>query len=203
MTIDLVLGDTTYIISEAVKAGLLRNELAYVLATAYHETGHTMKPINEAGSSVYLHSKSYWPYIGRGYVQLTWLANYKKASAALGVDFVNNPALLLRQEYAAPILIRGMKEGWFTGKKLSNYIDLQHSDFVGARYIVNVQDKAFLIASYAKLYDTLLTQTGYGIVQLPPLLNDKLTTKEPKIWMYNRSLLDGLYAMASRLWGLL
>ncbi|MFC0246147.1 hypothetical protein ACFOLL_16280 [Falsochrobactrum ovis] len=45
------------------------------------------------------------------------------------VDFVANPKLLLEPEYAAPILIVGMKEGWFTSKKLSDYIPLQKSDF--------------------------------------------------------------------------
>jgi hypothetical protein len=62
------LGDTRLLIEAGRKYGLLRNRMAYVLATAYHETAHTMKPI-EMGGEKYLQSKKYWPYIGRGYVQ--------------------------------------------------------------------------------------------------------------------------------------
>ncbi|TOE35570.1 hypothetical protein CGJ43_25525, partial [Vibrio parahaemolyticus] len=62
--------------------------LAYVLATTYHETGHTMKPIEEWGKG---QGRPYGEpdpetgqtYYGRGYVQLTWLANYIKAKAAV------------------------------------------------------------------------------------------------------------------------
>src|SRR5690348_9732185 len=106
---NLNLGDTQFIIEEAKKLGLLRNELAYVLATAYHETAHTMKPVREYGGETYLKKKKYYPYVGMGYVQLTWDYNYKKASVKLGVDFVANPKLLLEKKYAAPILLIGMK----------------------------------------------------------------------------------------------
>lgn len=160
---NLNLGDTKLLIAEGKKAGLLRNEMAYVLATAYHETAHTMKPINERGGDKYLRSKKYWPYIGRGYVQITWLENYLKATKVLGVDFVSKPELLLRPEYAAPIIIQGMKDGWFTGKKLSDYITLKKSDFRNARRIVNLMDKADLIAGYAREYDNLLLADGYGV----------------------------------------
>lgn len=159
---DLALGDTRLIIDACQSRGVLRNQAAYVLATAYHESAHTMKPIAEYGSRTYLESKPYWPFIGRGYVQLTWKANYQKASERLGVDFVTNPSLLLQAQYAAPILVLGMIEGWFTGKKLADYIDLQHSDFVGARHIINGIDRANLIALYATQYDTLL-KDGYGL----------------------------------------
>lgn len=159
---NLNLGDTQLIIKEAAKRGLLRNQLAYVLATAYHETAHTMKPVKEYGGDKYLKSKKYWPYVGRGYVQITWEVNYKKASDKLGVDFLKNPALLLEAKYAAPILIDGMVEGWFTTRKLSDYITLQKSDYVGARKIVNGTDRAELIAGYAVEYETLLKGVGYG-----------------------------------------
>lgn len=44
---NLNLGDTRLIIAECRKRGLLRNQCAYVLATAFHETGGKMKPIAE------------------------------------------------------------------------------------------------------------------------------------------------------------
>lgn len=159
---DLALGDTQRIVAECRERGLLRNQAAYVLATAYHETAHTMKPVREMGGEGYLRSKPYYPYVGMGYVQLTWKANYQKASEKLGVDFVQNPKLLLDPQYAAPILVLGMKEGWFTGKKLSDYITLQKSGFREARRIVNGMDKADLIAGYARGYDWKLKAAGYG-----------------------------------------
>lgn len=165
---NLNLGDTQLIIKEALKRGLLRNQLAYVLATAYHETAHTMKPVREYGGETYLKSKKYYPYVGMGYVQLTWLDNYKKASSKLGVDFVKNPKLLLDPKYATPILIVGMVEGWFTGKKLSDYITLKSSDYVNARRIINGVDKKDLIAGYAKEYNKDLLAMGYGIDSKAP-----------------------------------
>lgn len=167
--LNLNLGDTQLIIKEAEMRGLLRNQLAYVLATTYHETAHTMKPIREGGGEKYLQSKKYYPYVGMGYVQLTWERNYKLASDKLGIDFVKNPKLLLEPKYAVEILVLGMIEGWFTGKKLSDYMTLKASDFVNARRIINGVDKKDLIAGYAKQYDALLLAAGYGV--------DKIETK--------------------------
>lgn len=166
---NLNLGDTQLIIQECKKQGLLRNQAAYVLATAKWETAHTMKPVREYGGETYLRSKSYYPFVGMGYVQLTWERNYEFASKKLGVDFVSNPKLLLEAKYAAPILVLGMKEGWFTGKKLSDYVTLQKSDFVSARRIVNGTDKAGDIAKLAREYDKALLESGYGVsgVEIP------------------------------------
>lgn len=165
---DMKLGDTRLIVNVCAANGLLRNQAAYVLATAYHETAHTMKPVREYGGEAYLKAKKYYPYVGMGYVQLTWKENYEKASRKLGVDFVSNPKLLLKAEYAAKILVIGSSKGWFTGKKLSDYITLQNSDFVGARRIINGTDKASLIAGYAKQYDAQLKAEGYGTLTPKP-----------------------------------
>ncbi|WP_114216692.1 glycoside hydrolase family 19 protein [Ochrobactrum sp. 3-3] len=187
------LGDTHLLIEEGRKHGLLRNQMAYVLATAYHETAHTMKPVNEMGGQKYLRSKKYWPYIGRGYVQITWKNNYEKAGRILGIDFVSKPELLLKPEYAAPIIIAGMSEGWFTGKKLSDYITLQKSDFKNARRIVNGTDRAELIARYAKEYDKALLTEGYGVEQIvtapateviPTPVEEKPISKSSRFWTW-------------------
>lgn len=160
---NLELGDTRLILAECAKAGLLRNQAAYVLATALWETARTMRPVREYGGETYLRTKKYYPYVGMGYVQLTWKANYEKAGRKLGVDFLSNPKLLLEPRYAAPILVTGMKEGWFTGKKLADYITLQKSDFTSARRIVNGTDKAASIAAIAREYDAALKAEGYGV----------------------------------------
>ena len=165
---NLNLGLTQMIIKEAQSKGLLRNQLAYVLATAYHESGHTMQPVKEAywlSEDWRKKNLRYYPWYGRGLVQITWSYNYQLAKDKLGVDFIKDPNLVMVPENAVKILITGMVEGWFTKKKLSDYIDLKHSDFVGARKIINGTDKASLIASYAVEYDKDLTKLGYGVTK--------------------------------------
>lgn len=180
---NLNLGDTQLLITEAKKQGLLRNQLAYVLATVYHETTHTMKPIEEMGGLTYLKSKKYYPFFGRGYVQITWEENYVKAGKKLGVDFVKFPDLLLDPKYAVPICITGMIEGWFAGdskgrQTLARYMTLSMSDFEGARRIINGTDQKSLIAGYAKTYDDLLKTSEYGLTdtQKPVVVDTTLTT---------------------------
>lgn len=191
MSINLNIGDTRKIIEVAKREGLLRNQLAYVLATAYHETWFTVKPIKEtqkpketfvADSTVKARLTSSWKagklpwvksdywssgFFGRGYVQLTHKFNYETASKALNINFVAKPDLVMKTENAAEIIVLGMKEGWFAGDKqdrhkLSRYITLQKSDFKEARKIVNGMDKAETIAGYARTYDKLLKEDGYG-----------------------------------------
>jgi len=117
-------------------------QLSYILATTMHETAHTMKPVTEYGSAAYLKAKPYWPYIGRGYVQLTWRENYKK----YGIE--QTPEKALDPDFSAHILIDGMVRGVFTGKKLGDYFNSHKDDPVNARRIVNIVDRAELIAGY-------------------------------------------------------
>lgn len=170
MSVNLTLGDTQLIINTCVKHDLLRNQAAYVLATAYWETARNMKPVVEAywlSENWRKKNLRYYPWHGRGYVQLTWKANYIKAGKELGVDFTKNPDLLLEPKYSAEVLVLGSKDGWFTGKKLSDYITLKKSGFVGARRIINGTDKKNEIAKIAKQYDKLLTASGYGVALEP------------------------------------
>tara|TARA_R110002167_G_scaffold42512_2_gene129095 strand:+ start:1266 stop:1967 length:702 start_codon:yes stop_codon:yes gene_type:complete len=188
--IDLDKGDTRLIIDACKKRGLLRNQCAYVLATAYWETARTMKPINEAGGPVYF-KRMYditgnrpdvarrlgnmqpgdgVKFAGRGYVQITGRDNYLRAGQKLGISLVSRPDDALRSEYAAPILVMGMAEGWFTGKKLSDYITLQRSGFVNARRIINGKDRAGEIAAIARDYDKALKAAGYGVKAEDPHL---------------------------------
>lgn len=181
---DLTLGHTQEIIKEAKSRGLLRNELAYVLATAYWETAHTMKPVKEAywlSEEWRKKNLRYYPWYGRGFVQLTWEANYKKASDKLGINLVANKDLALDPVVAAKVLIRGMIEGWFTGKKLSDYINLQKSDYVGARRVINGIDKKEEIAKLAVKYETDLKAAGYGSVAPEKSPESVPTTSTPTV----------------------
>lgn len=153
--------------------GLLRNEAAYVLATAALETNYSFNPVKE---SYYLgepkaerHRKSlrYYPWYGRGFVQLTWEENYEKAGKKIGVDLIADPDAALVPVNAAKILVLGMKEGWFTGKKLADYFSLKSSAYVGARRIVNGLDRADDIAALARKYEKDLIAAGYGVDPAP------------------------------------
>ena len=54
-------------------------------------------------------------------------------------------------------MIYGMREGWFTTKKLSDYIKNGKADYVGARRIINGTDEARKIAGYAEIFEKALT----------------------------------------------
>jgi putative chitinase len=159
-------GYTQKIIDASQEYGVLRNQLAYILATVKHETNETFKPVVEAywlSENWRKKNLRYYPWHGRGFVQLTWEYNYKFASEQLGIDLIADPNLALDPNVSTVILIVGMLEGWFTGKKLGDYVDLFKSDFVRARRVVNGNDDANLIAGYAKEYDKLLKEAGYGV----------------------------------------
>jgi len=142
-------------------ASITKDQLAYCLATAWHETAATMQPIEEYGKGrnrtyghkVKLSGKPYNDtdniFYGRGFVQLTWYENYEKAGKKLGQNFITNPAGVMEMNNAVQIMFAGMQEGWFTGRKLSTYINDAGTDFINARRIINGTDKAELIAGYA------------------------------------------------------
>jgi putative chitinase len=148
---------------------------AYGMATAYHESGHTMQPVRECGSDAYL-TRMYDPeglrpevaaklgntepgdgirFAGRGFVQLTGRGNYARADAELKLSGVllDNPDLALTPSLAAKMLERGMREGWFTGRKLRDFLPVAgpatRAEFMAARRVVNGTDRADLIADYA------------------------------------------------------
>lgn len=135
--------------------------LAYIFATIYHECAATWHPIREYGCGKgrpygIADSQTGQKYYGRGWVQLTWKYNYEKAAKELGIDCVNNPDLVMEVENATKICFLGMKDGWFTRKKLSDYFTDNKTDWISARKIINGMDKANLIAGYAKkFYDCL------------------------------------------------
>ena len=147
--------------SECIRQGIgLKTQIAYVLATVDHETNHTFKPVTEAyflnDPDTYLkthHPESrYYPYYGRGYVQLTWDYNYKKYGKLLGKDLLSHPKLALDPEVALFVLVHGFKTGGFTGKKISDYITAHTTDFLKARYCINGKNKRDEIAALAKKY---------------------------------------------------
>lgn len=146
------------IINACKEQGFIKAQIAYVLATVKHETNDTFRPVTEAywldDPDAYLkkHHADYYPYYGRGLVQITWKKNYAKFGKLLGIDLVARPSLALVNKTAIDILVLGFRDGLFTGKKLSMYVNPLVTDFLGARRCINGIDKAALIAKYADAY---------------------------------------------------
>ena len=125
--------------------------LSYPLATTAHETGFTMQPIEEYGKGSGMEYGKKDPetgqtYYGRGYVQLTWRDNYRRADKELGFEGDDScewhAENALVPELAAEIILQGMSEGWFRSDdagvhNLDRYFNEDTDDPVGAREIVN------------------------------------------------------------------
>lgn len=148
---------------------------AYMLATVYHETAQTFQPIYERGRRDYFRKYEgrygntqagdgfrYW---GRGYVQLTFKNNYLRASNALNklrerypetIDLVADPDLALDPQIASDIMLIGMREGWFTGRRLTDYLSSNRVDYINARKIINGLDHALEISDYAVNFENIL-----------------------------------------------
>lgn len=159
---------------------------AYALATAYHETAHSMQPVKERGGEAY-YTRMYDPlgqrpqvaaalgntepgdgsrFAGRGYVQLTGRDGYARAGELLGQDLIANPDLALRPVLAASIMRLGMKGGWFTGKSFGSFLPskgpAKEAQFIQARRIINGLDRAELIAGYALQFQEALIAGGWA-----------------------------------------
>ena len=168
--------------------------VSYMLATTAWETAHSMRPVEEYGHGrgrAYGAPAGPWHqvYDGRGDVQLTWEANYRKATLLLrakgvigtDIDLEKTPALALRSDIAAAIMFFGMIEGWFTGRKLSDYFHGAASDWINARRIINGLDQAETIASYGEhFYAGLkagLTKTDAVVAEIAPLAPAAIAAK--------------------------
>lgn len=128
------------IIAYAQENGYSKDECAYCLATAWHETGGWMQPIREGAlrygpnysnesairavtaifnkgiirTNYALPAGPYGKnYYGRGLVQITWYDNYLKFEKILDVPLVQYPDLALEWQHALPIMFRGITEGHF------------------------------------------------------------------------------------------
>lgn len=144
---------------------------AYGLATAWHETAFRMQPVVEAywlSEDWRRRNLRYYPWHGRGDVQLTWEPNYRRADEELGLggSLIANPDRAMEPEISARILVKGMAAGWFTNKKLSDYLpSVGGATSVGyrnARRIINGTDKAAKIAEEALAIEAALTAGGWA-----------------------------------------
>lgn len=108
-------------------------------------------------------------WLGRGLPQVTHRVNYERAERELGVPFTKRPELMLKIEHAVPVAFEGMVEGWFTGKKLSDYLAGTKPDYLNARRIINGTESAATVAGYAVKFESALRASGFGAVKTDPV----------------------------------
>lgn len=165
--------------------------VAYILATAFRETGATMQPVREAFGKTDTDTIArldrawatgklkqvkvpYWRdgWFGRGFVQITHQSNYANMGSRLGLDLIGNPGLMLELAPAARACVIGMVQGVFTNRRLADYFNATSDDPVGARRIVNGTDKATLIATYYKAFLDALKAADTATPQPPDVKPD-------------------------------
>lgn len=201
--------------------------LAYMLATAYHETGARMQPVREtfatsdaqaikrldkayAEGKLPQVSKPYWrpdgngnSFFGRGLAQITHAVNYAKFGIA------KTPGDALKLSVAVRILFDGMIDGKFTNRRLSDYFNDAQDDPIGARRIVNGQDKTRLIAGYHRNFlDAIKAaistyiddgrETDYVAPDVKPedaKPDDVPVTQSKSLWAILTTFLSGITAL--------
>lgn|GEM_PF-401019 len=179
------------ILNEAAKRGTSDEDTAYMLATAFHETGGRMQPVRENLN-----------YKTAAQIRKTWPSRFRNNASA--EPYVGQPQKLANEVYggrlgntepndgwfyrgdglpqitgktnfrkfgvmpgmnlltSVRVMFDGMTKGMFTGKKLSDFFGNGKSDPVGARAIVNGTDKAKLIAGYYKNFlDSILAANSF------------------------------------------
>ena len=78
----------------------------------------------------------------------------------MNVDFINQPERAAELDYALPILIWGSINNIFSKKKLIKYINEDKIDYKLARYAINAQVYADVIAQIARCFEAILRQTS-------------------------------------------
>lgn len=149
---------------------------AYILATAWHETGTRMQPVREAPNASEdwrRRNFRYYPYYGRGLVQITHKQNYEWLDAEMAKrgltkpgEILNDLDLALRPDISALALVVGMIRGRYdsNGKTMADRLPKKgvatREQYIQARRLVNILDKADLIEDYAQVFEKALREGG-------------------------------------------
>lgn len=179
---------------------------AYILATAFGETGGRMQPVQEnlnysaaripqvfsaarrqgkspaalarnpelLANTVYggnwgaahlgnIAPDDGWRYRGRGIGQITGRRNYAKWAARIDPRLIDNPDLMMTLDMSVRALVQPMIEGWATGRKLSDYIEGNRIDFIGARRVWNGTFEAETYARRADMFRRALVKGGWTV----------------------------------------
>ncbi len=106
-------------------------------------------------------------YRGRGFVYVRGRAAYAIWSQRLNMPeqlvngtavpfFVAHPAALARPGVAAQTLVRGMRDGLFTGIALGSYVNDKKTDYLNARRVIGGPEHARDVASIAQTFAQII-----------------------------------------------
>lgn len=147
------------IIKAAKAQQLTKAQIAYILASAEHESdsfntleeysaGDQYEGRNDLGNT---QSGDGRRFKGRGYVQLTGRRNYTKYTEITGIALANLPIILMNwPALSVFVIVDGMTRGIYTGRRLEEFVNSSKEDFYNARQVVNGHDRAEKIADQAK-----------------------------------------------------
>lgn len=198
-----VIGRLKWAATHYMKRNLTLEELeaftAYVMATVKHETAGTFMPIPERGGEAYF-IRRYGPetpvgktlgnlsrgdavdFAGKGYVQITGRNNYHRVGVLLGLQdlLTRFPHMAMQADISLAVTVDGMLNGWFTGMSMQKAYKRYGLAFQQWRRIVNVLDKADLIAGYADRYlDSIPEQFPAEVKALALNLIQAASQKKP------------------------
>jgi len=147
------------IINTAKNQQLINAQIAYILATAEHESD-SFNTLEEYADGTKYENRSDLGnnedgdgvrFKGRGYAQLTGRRNYTKYADITGIKLVEFPIILMNwAALSAYIIVHGMINGIYTTHKLEKFVNDKEQNFIKARRVVNGDDCAEKIAAQAE-----------------------------------------------------
>lgn len=137
---------------------------AFACALMHYETTRRFVPLEDrdrGAGKMYGHrlKKSAQPYVdtenlfyGRGIVPLVWYENYQTIGAALGLDLIQHPELMLEIDVAVKAMLYGISNGIFTGKRIDDFITDEANNFDAARDVIMIGDRQSFFTKLCGLY---------------------------------------------------
>jgi peptidoglycan hydrolase-like protein with peptidoglycan-binding domain len=149
------------LIEAATAQKLTKPQIAYVLATAEHESDRFATLEEYASGAAYEGRGDLGNsrpgdgrlFKGRGYVQLTGRNNYREYGKRTGIHILELPYILMNwASLSVFVIIDGMMSGAYTGRRLDQFVNNNGQDFRNARRVVNGLDQADKIAAQARAW---------------------------------------------------
>jgi predicted chitinase len=151
----------TALIQAATAQKLTTPQIAYILATAEHESDRFATLEEYASGAAYEGRADLGNtqpgdgrlYKGRGYVQLTGRNNYRAYAKHTGIRILDLPYILMNwASLSVFVIVDGMMRGAYTGRRLDQFVNKDQQDFRNARRVVNGLDQADKIAAQAQAW---------------------------------------------------
>lgn len=185
------------IVDEAAKSNASITDLAYMLATAYHEVGRALVPIRENMN-----------YTKADRIRATWPTRFPTNASA--VPYVNHPQKLANKVYGGRLGNDTVNDGWLyrggglaqsTGKenyiKVKNYsgVDVVASPMLITRLDVSVIALVHFMLDGVYTGKKLSDYNGAaGFVQMRAIINADVKANGAKVAGYAKKFLSGLTA---------